>query len=389
MNVLRLLVGFGRLLRLQGLPVGTGRILTFYRAVGALEPVTREGLYWAARSSLVSNHQQFGLFDEAFAAYFKDPVVQEITSETAPKDGDTPEAEALDIEHSPGAWVIPDEDEKLEGETAVSVVASAAEILKERSFDELTEEELHQVAVLIRNLRIRVPQRRVRRARRAPRGREFDLRRTLRYSLRTEGEPFRRAWMAKTRRARPLVLLLDVSGSMTPYASALLQFGFAAMAAGHKVEVFCFGTRLTRITRALRSRDPSEALSKVFEMVQDAEGGTRIGDSLDELIRRYGQHGFLRGSVVVLCSDGLERGNPKSLASAMRRLCRIVHRMVWVNPLKGSPRYQPLAQGMAAALPHVDVFLPGHNLASLEALGRILDELQDPRTGRLGRTQPI
>jgi len=183
--------------------------------------------------------------------------------------------------------------------------------------------------------------------------------------------------MAKTRRARPLVLLLDVSGSMSPYAGALLQFGFAAMAVGHKVEVFCFGTRLTRITRALHARDPSEGLARVFELVQDSEGGTRIGDSLAELLRRYGQHGFLRGSVLVLCSDGLDRGDPDSLAAAMQRLTRIVHRTVWVNPLKGSPRYQPLAQGMAAALPHIDVFLPGHNLASLEALGRILDELQE------------
>jgi uncharacterized protein len=377
MNVLRLLVGFGRLLRARGLPVGTGRILTFYRAVGVLQPVTKDGLYWAARSALVSNHQQFEAFDEAFAEYFTNPVIDEIAAKTASEDIDAVDTETIEVDHAPGAWLIPDEDEAVEGEVAVGVVASAAEVLKDRSFDELTDEELTDVAALIRNLRIKVPQRRVRRSRRSPRGREFDLRRTLRYSLRTEGEPFRRAWMAKTRRARPLVLLLDVSGSMSPYASALLQFGFAAMAVGHKVEVFCFGTRLTRITRALQARDPSEGVARVFDLVQDSEGGTRIGDSLNELLRRYGQHGFLRGSVLVLCSDGLDRGDPDSLAAAMQRLTRIVHRTVWVNPLKGSPRYQPLAQGMAAALPHIDVFLPGHNLASLEALGRILDELQE------------
>jgi uncharacterized protein with von Willebrand factor type A (vWA) domain len=171
---------------------------------------------------------------------------------------------------------------------------------------------------------------------------------------------------------RPLVLILDVSGSMSPYSRALMQFGFAAMAVGRRVEVFCFGTRLTRVTRTLRTKDPDRALKDIAGIVHDWEGGTRIGDSLHELLNRYGQHGFLRGAVVVLCSDGLERGDPDALAAEMSRLARLAHKVVWVNPLKGSPLYQPLARGMSAALPHVDVFLPGHNVASLEALGSVL-----------------
>ena len=194
------------------------------------------------------------------------------------------------------------------------------------------------------------------------------MRRTLRRSLRTEGEPFRRAWQDRRSRPRPLVLLLDVSGSMAPYSRPLLEFAHAAAQTGRRVEVFCFGTRLTRITRWVRARDPDEAFAAVGRAVADWEGGTRIGDSLKELLDEWSARSALRGSVVVLCSDGLERGDPDVLARQIARLGRLVHRLVWVNPLKGSPRYEPLARGMAAALPHIDVFLPGHNLASLEAL---------------------
>jgi uncharacterized protein with von Willebrand factor type A (vWA) domain len=168
------------------------------------------------------------------------------------------------------------------------------------------------------------------------------------------------------------VLLLDVSGSMGPYARALMQFAYAAMAAGGKVEVFCFGTRLTRVTRTLRTRDPDRALREIGREVEDWEGGTRIGESVKALLDRWSQRTALRGAVVVLCSDGLERGDPELLSHQMARLGRLAHKVVWVNPLKGSPVYEPLARGMAAALPHVDVFLPGHNLESLASLGRIL-----------------
>jgi hypothetical protein len=216
------------------------------------------------------------------------------------------------------------------------------------------------------------PARPSRRYRQAREGERFDLRRTLRRSLRTEGEPFQRAWKKRQRRRRSLVLILDVSGSMAPYSRPLLEFAHAAANAGRRVEVFCFGTRLTRITRALKTHDPQQALASVGATVSDWEGGTRIGDSLKELLDRWSSRTALRGSVVVLCSDGLERGDPALLAAQMTRLSRLAHRVLWLNPLKGSPRYEPLARGMAASLPFVDVFLPGHNLESLEALAGAL-----------------
>ena len=191
----------------------------------------------------------------------------------------------------------------------------------------------------------------MRRTRPSAKGARFDIRRTLRRSLRTRGEPFDRAWRDRRVRGRPLVLILDVSGSMSPYARALVQFGYAAMAAGRQVEVFCFGTRLTRVTRLLRTKDPDRALHEIGRTVADWEGGTRIGESLKSLLDGWSQRAALRGAVVVLCSDGLERGDPELLRAQMARLGRLAHKVVWVNPLKGSPRYEPLARGMAAALP--------------------------------------
>jgi hypothetical protein len=170
------------------------------------------------------------------------------------------------------------------------------------------------------------------------------------------------------------VLLLDVSGSMAPYARPLVQFAHAVVLSGGRAEVFCFGTRLTRISRALRMRDPAKALAAVGKAVGDWEGGTRIGDSLGDLLDGWSSRSSLRGAVVVLCSDGLERGDPEVLRRHMARLHRLAHKVVWVNPLKGSPQYEPLARGMAASLPYVDTFLPGHNLESLEALAVALPE---------------
>jgi uncharacterized protein with von Willebrand factor type A (vWA) domain len=186
--------------------------------------------------------------------------------------------------------------------------------------------------------------------------------------MRTEGEPFRRVWRERRTRQRPMVLLLDVSGSMAAYSRPLMEFAHVLTLTQRRVEVFCFGTRLTRVTREVRRRDPAHALAAVGRAVIDWEGGTRIGESLKQLLDEWSSRSALRGAVVILCSDGLERGEPDVLRSQMERLSRLAHRLIWVNPLKGSPRYEPLARGMAASLPYVDVFLSGHNLESLEAL---------------------
>ena len=379
------LVRLGRELRARDLPVGTGRILTFIHGVAALGLTDRASLYWAGRTTLVGSRADLDIYDEVFDRWYRSlrPTPdgpQDIPFDLPPDldafemgdEADTPGAEAM---APAAAW----EQENEGGESAADadesslrLVASAMEILRGKSFAYLSEEERQRVHKLIRSLSVQVPIERTRRTKAARSGSAIDLRRTLRRSLRTQGEPFDRAWRTRRTRRRPLVLILDVSGSMAPYSRALLQFGYAAMAAGRRVEVFCFGTRLTRVTRVLRTKDPDRAMHEIGRIVSDWEGGTRIGESLKTLLDGWSQRAALRGAVVVLCSDGLERGDPELLRRQMSRLRRLAFRVVWANPLKGSPRYEPLARGMAAALPSVDVFLSGHNLESLEALADAL-----------------
>jgi uncharacterized protein len=370
-------VGFGRYLRWLGFPVGTGQILTFCRAAGLLDPFDREDLYWAAHSTFGPPRKDLEEFDGAFHAYFGSGALEDAAGYVGGRSRlsarETPPDGRVLAPTTAGTWTLPGiGEEDVEGETAVRIVASDAEVLRRKSFDALTEEELGRTAKLIRQFPLEMPRRRTRRLQPAAGGRRFDLRRTLRRSLRTQGEPFNRAWRDRRVRPRPVVLILDVSGSMAPYSRALVQFGFATMAGGRRVEVFCFGTRLTRITRILWTRDPDGALRMVGALVPDWDGGTRIGASLKDLLDRWGQRSSIRGAVVVLCSDGLERGDPETLRAQMARLSRLAHKVIWVNPLKGSPQYEPLARGMAAAMPFVDVFLPGHNVESLEALSEIL-----------------
>jgi uncharacterized protein with von Willebrand factor type A (vWA) domain len=373
------LVAFGRQLRARGLPVGTGRILTFIRGVASLGLADRDSLYWAGRVSLVANHADLDAYDDAFESWYRTlgdrpPISVELDLPADPTSGAWRDEDDLSVGGAPtaGSWRPAGGDEEPGEESALRIVASAVEVLRSKSFADLSDDERRRVARMIHELTVRPPVERTRRTRPSPKGSAFDLRRTLRRSLRTQGEPFDRSFRVRRSRTRPLVLILDISGSMAPYARALLQFGFAAMASGRRVEVFCFGTRLTRVTRTLRTKDPDRAMHEVAALVGDWEGGTRIGESLKTLLDGWSQRAALRGAVVVLCSDGLERGDPALLRAQMARLRRLAHRVVWANPLKGSPRYEPLARGMAAALPSVDVFLSGHNLESLEALAAAL-----------------
>jgi uncharacterized protein len=371
------LVAFGRDLRARGLPVGTGRIVTFLRAVASLGLADRDSLYWAGRVSLVASRADLDAYDDAFDAWYRSlaPSGSELSIDLTLQTehwafDDEPDRLQVEVARTAGSWRSAADDDELEpgDESSIRIVASAVEVLRAKSFADLTEEERRRVAGMIDDLTVRAPVERTRRTRPATKGSAFDIRRTLRRSLRTQGEPFERSFRERRSRARPLVLILDISGSMAPYSRALLQFGYAAMAAGRRVEVFCFGTRLTRVTRTLRAKDPDRAMREIGKLVEDWEGGTRIGESLKALLDGWSQRAALRGAVVVLCSDGLERGDPALLRAQMARLRRVAHRVVWANPLKGSPRYEPLARGMAAALPSVDVFLSGHNLESLETL---------------------
>jgi uncharacterized protein with von Willebrand factor type A (vWA) domain len=325
------LVAFARALRDEGVAADPARVIEFCRAASLLAP---EDLYWAGRLTLCSCESDIRVYDRIFGAGL---------------DTEPPRTRSVTVVEEPVA------------------LASERELLREKSFAELTDEELAEVAMLMRQLRLSPPSRRTRRRERARAGAP-DLRRTLRRSFRTGGDPVERAWRRRRRKRRPLVLLLDVSGSMADYSRALLLFAHAALRADAHWEAFCFGTRLTRVTTALAESDADDALRRASTEVFDWSGGTRIGEAVKGLIAAQ----VVRGAVVVICSDGLDVGDPDLLREAMARLGRLAHRVVWLNPLKEDPAYAPLARGMQAALPHVDAFLDGHNLASLEAIATVL-----------------
>ena len=347
-DAVAVLAAFGRALRAEGLPVGPGRVASFCRAAALLSP---GDLYWAGRATLVARRDQIPVYDRVFRSFFG---------------GD--EAQAASQRRRPADTVVVEEEIAL---------ASPIELLRRKSFARCSPDELAELAALMERLRLAVPSRRSRRV--APsRSGLPDLRRTLRRSFRTAGEPLERRFRARRRRTRRVVLVLDVSGSMADYSRALLVFAHAALRADRRWEAFCFGTRLTRVTRALAVSRPDEALERAAAEVVDWNGGTRIGECLKTLLDEYGHRGLVRGAVVVLCSDGLEVGDPDVLAEQMARLSRLAYRVIWLNPLKGDEAYEPLARGMHAALPYVDVFAAGHNLASLEELGAELSSF-DPQ----------
>jgi uncharacterized protein len=355
-------------LRRAGVGVGTGQVVTCRRAIALLGD-GRQDRYWAARTTLVSDPRDLTVLDRVF---------RELTSGAAddpelptPVDRETPVEDAASDRRGGGG---PD------GVLPAGGIASERERLRRRRFDRATPDELAAIAQLLQRLEVAVPHRVSRRTRPGRSG-ELDLPRTLERALAADGELIDRAWRSRRQEPRRLVLLLDVSGSMAPYARALLRFGIAARRAAdreasRRVEVFAFGTRLTRLSDELAAREPDVALATAARRVLDWDGGTRIGACVDELVRTWGRRGVLRGAVVVVCSDGLERGDPAQLAAAMARLGRQAHRVVWVNPLAGDTRFEPSQRGMAAALPHVDRLLPGHDLASLEGLSEVLAGLR-------------
>jgi uncharacterized protein len=370
------LVDLGRRLRASGLPVGTGRIVTFCRAVGVVG-TGRDDVYWAGRASLISRPEDVERFDAAFDGWRRAHGARRliVPIEPGPPDHATATVATVQGDEDPSPPTSDTEVGEHVGRSPTArTVASGDEVLRRKSFGDLSDDERRRVADMIRHLSVGAPFERSRRMRPAANGRALDVRRTLRRSLRTSGEPFDRALRERRVRRRPIVLVLDISGSMAPYSRALLQFAYAAMAAGRRIEVFCFGTRLTRVTGVLRTGDPDRAFTEVGRLVGDWEGGTRIGDSMKALLDGWSQRAALRGAVVVVCSDGLERGDPEVLRLQMQRLRRLAHRIVWANPLKGAPGYEPLARGMAAALPSVDNFLSGHDVQSIEELARTIGD---------------
>jgi uncharacterized protein with von Willebrand factor type A (vWA) domain len=347
------IVLFGERLRAAGLPAGPSRMIDFCSAATLLGP---EDLYWAGRQTLVSRAEQLAVYDRVFAEFFG-AEEQERCHEDAVE---------LALQRLPDAA-----EHEGASEDAGTGVASVEEVLRRKDFSELTDEEILRVAGLLGDLDLQMPQRRTRRWRSARHGAP-DVRRTVADALRTAGEPLAQRQRVRRLRPRRLILLLDVSHSMAEYSRALLMLAHAGVQRHRRTEVFCFGTRLTRLTRQLERSGPEQALAEAAECVLDWDGGTRIGASLKTFLDLYGHSGLARGAVVFICSDGLEQGDPAQVAAQMRRLSLLAHRIVWLNPLSGDEGYEPLARGMRAALPYVDVFSSGHNLASMEELDTLL-----------------
>ena len=349
----RPLVEFARALRSEGLPAGTGATAEFCRAAALLGPAD---LYWAGRATLVARREEIEIYDRVFRSFFgaSQPM-------PAPR---PPERTRL---VTAGLGADGQEGETDDTSTPAVALASRVELLRRKSFDRCTPDELAEIARLAAGFARSLPRRRSRRRRAAGAG-PLDLPRTLRRSLRTGGEPFDRRYRARRPAPRRLVLLVDVSGSMSTHSQALLVLAHSLLRLQPQTEVLCFGTRLTSATRALAVSSADEALRRVAREVADWEGGTRIGEAVKEFLDGSGHRGAARGAVVVICSDGLDVGDPAILGAQMERLSRLAYRVVWLNPLKQDPAYEPLARGMEAALPHVDVFASGHNLASLEAV---------------------
>jgi uncharacterized protein with von Willebrand factor type A (vWA) domain len=365
-----LFVDFARELRAAGLTVGTGDILTYCSAMMPLDPCDLLDLYWAGRTTLVSRRDDIGVYDRVFRQFFLAdgaPAAHILKLPAAA----TAEAEAALV--MPGTEPGPEQDEE---KPVLGWMASDVDALKHRSFAACTPAELATLRRIMTRIRLTPPRRRTRRTKPASDGRSPDLRRTIRDSMRMHGEPAELFFRQRRTRLRPLILILDVSGSMADYSRHLLQFAHTAKHAAAKVEVFCFGTRLTRITKALEQRRPDSALERAARTVVDWDGGTRIGQSLDTFVRRWGRGGLCRGGVVVICSDGLDRGDPEQLATAMARLSRLSYRIVWLNPHKGDdPHFRPSTLGMMVAAPYIDELLSGHDLASLEQLAEMLPNL--------------
>ena len=358
--------GFLEELRRQGVAVPVGSALLYVEALARLEPAP-DALYWAGRATLVHRLEEIGPYDLAFSRWWLR------TGDGAGLEEAPPEESVTLATDDPDAPEPPEADADEEQGPEVVLRFSRTEVLRQRDFATLDAGEQAEVNRLMADLRLAgalQPSRRRRPSRRT-RGRP-DLRRTVRASLRTGGEPVRRLTTEPSTRPRRVVLLADVSGSMEPYSRALVRFAHVAVAARARVEAFTLGTRLTRLTRELATRDPDRALARAAAAVPDWSGGTRLGEALRRFNDEWGVRGIARGAVVVILSDGWDRGEPEELAEQMARLRRVAHRIVWVNPLKASPGYQPLARGMAAALPFVDEFVEGHSLDSLEELARLV-----------------
>ena len=394
------LLAFGRRLREAGLPIGTGQAMNLLAAVAAIDPRHRDDLYQAARVTMVTRPEQIPVFDAEFARFWRrllgaEPrALESFAASDAPelmppppasqRRKGPPTAATAAAEEEPQLLALSeaaeetvDDAAELEVPAEDVLLFSAREVLRRKDFAQCTAEEITEARRIIEAMDWRLGRRRTRRRVKAKRGDRIDPRATMRRALRHGGVPLELRRQRRTERTRPLVLICDISGSMDRYARLLLRFVHALGQGLEATEVFVFGTRLTRITRELRRRDVDLALTEVVDSVEDWAGGTRIGEAIKHFNFLWSRRVLRSGATVVVISDGWDRGDPVLLGREMARLQRSCRRLIWLNPLLGATGYQPLTQGMRAALPYVDEFLPVHNLRSLEALAELLGRVED------------
>lgn len=396
----RNLMRLGRRLREAGLPVGSGQIISLFDALQSAGLERREDVYHAARAVLITRPEQIPAFDAEFARFWKDllartPMLLEAVLRDDEEAIGAPDRKSRkDDEPAEGQGEAGTSSEKTmlaiegmdndEGTTEDFeappedvLIFSARDAFRKKDFAQFTPEEIAEARRIMERMHWRLGKRRTRRRERALHGEFIDHRAMLRSALRQGGVPIELKWRKRKEKMRPLVLICDISGSMDRYSRLLLQFVHTLEAGLDSVEVFVFGTRLTRITRELRKRDVDGAITDVVNAVDDWSGGTRIGEAIREFNYTWSRRVLRSNATVVMISDGWDRGDPYLLGTEMARLQRSCRRLIWLNPLMGAPGYQPLTQGIRAALPYVDYFLPVHNLKSLEALAELLGAVDD------------
>jgi uncharacterized protein with von Willebrand factor type A (vWA) domain len=364
-DVVETMTGFAWALRAAGVDAGRERLTTCLTALEHVDPADRSALYWTCRVSLCSEPDDLPRFDAVFGRWFlgiEPPDGEHAGRADAPVDRSVPPQPA-----GPSG----DRQDAVEEDRSTATEAADTELLRHRDVAQLSSGERDEINRMIALLAPRVGRRRT--LRRARGGRErLDLGRTVRAMLRTGGEPVRLVRDHRRDKPRRLVLLIDVSGSMTPYADAVLRFAHAAARVSPITEAFTLGTHLTRVTRQLRLRDPDHALSAAGTAIPDWSGGTRLGESLRAFLDRWGQRGLARQAVVVIASDGWERGDASLLGEQMARLARLAHRVVWINPHRGKAGFAPATAGMMAALPAIDELVAGHSVAALTAVAEVI-----------------
>ena len=364
----KMAVAFARILRGAGIDVPLDSVIVFVGALSKIGLENRDDVYWAAYATLIRRHEDTTIFDRAFAVFWDQLIAVDMASyeqqtesvtlliDSEQEDNDDSNADALE-----------------EDENTIALRFSNVETLREKDFAVYTDTELREAEQFMSSLKLAGPPKRSLRLQKTNRkGSRHDIRRTMRAVLQNDGEPIERYWREPSTKLRRLVVLLDISGSMEPYARALLRFMHAAVVGRQRVEAFTLGTRLTRITRELANRDPDRALARTSAQVSDWSGGTRLGECLQNFNDNWGVGSLARGSIFVILSDGWDRGEPQVLAEQMLRLQRVAYRVIWVNPLKVSPGYAPLARGMAAAMPFIDDFVEGHSLEALRELTAVI-----------------